>query len=220
MYNYPYQENFRSPDPAPLAHAYYRLLHAVPDAPAVDVYINGSLAVPALRYAHFTTYFRAPAGSYEVKVFPAGKRDKPVIETTLQLSPGAIYTIAAIGELSAPSLMPITEPPQPQARNYASVRFVHLSPNTPSVDITLPDGKKLFTDVRYKQVTDYSSVPQGHYTVQARITGTDKVILIVPNIRLLPNKIYSIYAIGKLNGKPPLQVLIPLDGSTYLRDGS
>ncbi|MDP4090307.1 MAG: DUF4397 domain-containing protein [Bacillota bacterium] len=217
MYYCPYQNQFRNPDPAPEAHSFYRLLHASPEAPAVDVYINGSLAAPGLKYAHFTSYFRAPAGSYDVKVYPAGKKDKPVIEAVLQLAPGTIYTVAAIGNLNNLSLMPISEPPQPQARNHASIRFIHLSPNTPAVDITLPDGKVLFSNVRYKDVTDYISVPQGHYTVQARAAGTDKVVLIVPNIHLLPNKIFSIYAIGKLNGKPPLQVLIPLDGSTYLR---
>lgn len=216
LYYCPYQNHFRSPEVNPSPPAHYRLLHAVPTAPPVDIYINGSLVAKALRYANFTSYFRASPGSYDVKIFPAGKKDKALLETSLQLSAGNIYTVAAIGDSKNISLLPINEPHVSQVKNYTSVRFSHLSPNAPALDISLPDGKNLFKDVKYKQTTDYLSLPQGHYTIRAKQAGTNKVLLIVPNIHLLPNKIYTIYAIGLLNGKPPIQVLIPLDGSTYL----
>lgn len=215
MFYCPYQNFSREPMPNPTP-SYYRLLHASPDAPQVDVYINGKLVAKNLKYLHFTSYIKAPGGVYEVKVYPAGKKDTPVIDTKLQLVPGSIYTVAAAGNLRDVSLLPILEPLPGPTPGYAMIRFSHLSPDTPPVDITLPDGKKLFQDVEFKETTGYIPVPPGNYTVQARLTGTSKVALIVPNINLQPNKIYTVYAVGKPIGTPPLQVLIPLDGSTYL----
>jgi hypothetical protein len=212
----PYHNYTREPVPNPVPSR-YRLLHASPDAPPVDIYINGKLVAQNLKYANFTNYLQAPGGIYEVKVFPTGKKDSPVINTRLQLIPGSIYTIAAVGNLRDVSLLPILEPLPGPTPGYAMIRFSHLSPGTPAVDITLPDGRKLFQDVEFKETTGYIPVPPGNYTIQARPTGTDKVALIVPSINLQGNKIYTIYAVGLLNGKPPLQVLIPLDGSTYLR---
>jgi hypothetical protein len=214
----PYQNFKRESTPKPL-QSYYRLLHAIPDAPAVDVYINGRLTAPNLRYSNFTNYFQAPGGIYEVKVYPAGKKTPVLIESNLQLVPSSIYTIAAVpdGSVGDGSLLPILEPLPGPTPGYAMIRFSHLSSGTPAVDITLPDGKILFKDVEFKDVTGYIPVPPGNYTVQARATGTNNVVLIVPNINLKPNKIYTVYAVGKPTGAPPLQVLIPLDGSTYLR---
>ena len=58
--------------------------------------------------------------------------------------------------------------------------------------------------------------PPSTYRLQARIAGTDQVILDVPNINLTANRYYTVYAVGLPVGQPPLQVLIPLDGQSYL----
>jgi len=84
------------------------------------------------------------------------------------------------------------------------------------VDITLPDGKILFKNVKYKESTDYIQVPPGTYTIEARPTGTTTTALYVPNITLKSQRFYTVYAIGLVNDKPGLQALIPLDGSSYL----
>lgn len=217
MFYCPYSGYSRAPVGTNPSDAFYRLLHASPDAPAVDVYINDRVVARNLKYANFTSYFKAPGGLYSVKVFPVGQTNKSVIDTKLQLVPGSVSSIAVVGNLGDISLLPILEPLQGPTTGYAMIRFSHLSPNTPTVDITLPDGKKLFKDVEFKETTGYIPLPPGNYTLQANPAGTDTPALIVPNINLLPNRIYTVYAVGKLNGKPPLQVLIPLDGSTYLK---
>ncbi|WP_139905397.1 DUF4397 domain-containing protein [Clostridium thermarum] len=216
MFYCPYQNFMREAVPKALP-TYYRLLNAMPDAPAIDVYINGKLTASNLRYANFTNYFQTPGGIYEIKVYPAGKKTPILIETNLQLMPNSIHTIAAVPNGDG-SLLPILEPLSGPTPGYSMVRFAHLSSEAPAVDIILPDGKILFSDVEFKEVTGYIPVPAGNYTIQAKISETNNIILIVPNIKLQPNKIYTVYVVGKPQGTPPLQVLIPLDGSTYLRD--
>ncbi|MFD3158418.1 DUF4397 domain-containing protein [Haloimpatiens sp. FM7330] len=195
---------------------YVRILHASPDAPPVDIYINNKLVVRRLSYKNFTEYLPLPSKIYNIKVFPTGTTDNPVINTNVFLPEEKIFTAAAIGPVEDISLKLIPEPRKPINPNKVMVRFIHLSPDAPPVDITLPDGTKIFDDVEYKEVTDYIEVDPGVYKIQAKIAGTDDVVLTVPRIHLKPNKFYSIYAVGFADGKPPLQVLIPLDGNTYL----
>lgn len=196
--------------------SYVRVLHAVPGAPAVDVYANGQLIAQNLMYRDFTDYLTVPSGNYKIEVYPAGTRDEALVTTTATLPGCSIVTVAAVGQLPSISLLPIAEPIEPIAPNMAKVRFTHLSPTAPNVDITLPDGTVLFSDVRFKETTQYVMVPPGIYNLQARIAGTDQVVLQVPNIQIEPNRFYTVYAVGLPGEEPPLQVLIALDGNSYI----
>ncbi|MCY6484632.1 DUF4397 domain-containing protein [Clostridium aestuarii] len=196
--------------------AFVRVFHASPDAPPVDIYANGKILVKNLKYKYFTEYLKIPAGNYNIKVFPAGKTTNPVIDTYLSIKPETIYTVAATGMLKDIKLLPFIDPILPMEDGKTYVRFGHLSPNTPRVDITLPDGTILFDDVGFEEITDYIPVAPKTYTIQAREAGTSNIALTIPNIKLKPNRFYTIYAVGLLGKKPPLQVLIPLDGNSYI----
>ncbi|MCY6370876.1 DUF4397 domain-containing protein [Clostridium ganghwense] len=196
--------------------SYIRIFHASPDAPPVDVYANGKLIARNLPYKNFTEYLQVPAGNYNIKVFPTGKTINPVIDTNVTLDPETIYTVAAADTLANLKLIPYVDPIIPKVKNKAYVRFGHLSPNTPNVDITLPDGKILFGDVGFEDLTNYIAVDPGVYTLQARPAGTSEVALTIPNIRFKEDRFYTVYAVGLLGETPPLQVLIPLDGNTYI----
>ena len=198
------------------ASSYIRLLHASPGAPAVDVYANDMLIAQNLAYRGFTPYLKVDPGEYRVAVYPTGTKTNAVIDTKLSIPPYTIYTVAAIGQLPNLSLLPVLDPRITIPPGMVMVRFVHLSPDAPAVDITTGDGTPLFTNVSYKHISNYIPVPPGTYTLQARITGTDDFVLHVPNVTLQPNRFYSVYAIGLAADEPTLQVLIPLDGNSYL----
>lgn len=216
-YPYQYPEYSRVPEKPTSNFSFIRILHASPDAPAVDIYANGNPIARNLAYKGFTPYVKVPSGSYNIKVFPAGKKVNPVIDANLEIPGKSIFTIAAINKLANISLLPILEPLHTANPGFAMVRFVHLSPSAPPVDITLPNGQKLFKDVEFKEVTGYIPLRPGNYSLQARQTGTNKVVLVIPNIVFKPKKLFTIYAIGLTEGTPPLQVLIPQDGGSYLK---
>lgn len=197
--------------------SYIRILHASPNTPSVDIYANNMLFAKNVIYREFTPYISVPSGQYNITIFPSGKMSNPILIKKITIPDNSISTVAAVDYLGNLDLMIIPEPSQPIPSNKTMIRFVHLSPNTPSVDITLPNNTKLFEDVSYKEVTDYIPVPAGTYTLEAHPTGDDEVILYVPNIKLKLNRFYTVYAIGLIENKPPLQVLIPLDGNTYLK---
>ncbi len=101
-----------------------------------------------------------------------------------------------------------THPRDAKMPQKAKVRFIHFSPNAPAVDITLPNGTVLFKNVPYKGVTDYIEIAPGTYTLQVRPTGTERVVLTIPNFVIRPNEEKSIYAIGLVNGTPGLEAVV------------
>lgn len=185
-----------------------RVFHAVPNAPAVDVYANDNLIVRNLAYKETSPYLPVPSGNYNIKVYPTGETTNPVIDSKVFVPENSIYTIAAIGELPDISLYPIQEPISPNNTGMACVRFIHLSPNAPPVDIKLPDGTVVFSNIPYKGMACYTCVPSGTYTFRVTPAGTDDVVLTVPNVRLNANTLYTIYAVGLVGEEPALEAIL------------
>lgn len=192
--------------------SYVRLLHASPDAPPVDVYVNGRLIAKKLAYKQITNYLSVPPGTYKVDIYPAGQRMNPVISTDLSVMPNTVSTIAAVGNLADIDLLVIKEEYMPKInREKSYVRFVHLSPNAPAVDITLPDGTKLFENVAFTEYTDYIETEPGTYTLQVKPAGSNQVVLTVPNVKLMPGTINTAYAVGLVGEEPGLEAIFSTD---------
>lgn len=193
--------------------SYVRILHASPDAPSVDIYANGNIIAKNLAYKQLTDYVEVKPGEYIIQVYPAGEKTNPVIDTKLKVPAENSFTIAAVGMLSDISLLPIMEMYMPMVDKRKSyIRFAHLSPNAPAVDITLPDGTSVFSEVSYKEYTDYLYVTPGNYTLQVKPAGSDDVVLTVPNVKLSPGTIYTVYAVGLVGKEPSLDAIISVDG--------
>jgi hypothetical protein len=196
--------------------SYIRVLHAAPLTGGIDVYENGNNIAGNLRYRGFTPYIKLPPKRYNINAYTAGTSTNPLSSRTVDISPGGIYTLAAIGTPPNVELYPISDVRPQMQSGMANIRFVNLSPDTPPVDVVLPDGRVLFSNTGYRGITNYIPAAPGRYTLEAKVTGTNRIILTVPNIVLRQDKNYTFYLVGLSRGEPGLQLLIPLDGSTYL----
>lgn len=188
-----------------------RVLHAVPDAPNVDIYVNDEMIAKDLGFGENTPYIRVPAGKHHISLYVAGTKDSPVLTNSLVVVPNSATTVAAAGTLDTIGFLAIPDSPMSIPSGKAMVRFSHLSPNAPAVDITLPDGTVLLDDVSFKELTSYIAVSPMSYTLQVRPAGTSEVVLSVPNVRLQPNTAYTVYALGFAGREPELEALLLTD---------
>lgn len=193
--------------PAKPANSYIRVFHAVPNAPAVDIYANDNLLVEKLAYKGLSPYLPVASGNYNIKVYPSGQMTNPVVDTDVYIPQNSVFNVAAIGALPNITLYPIAEPISAQNSGGPCVRFVHLSPNAPAVDVKLADGTIVFSNTSYKGITNYTCIPSGTYTFQVTPAGTNDVVLTVPNVKLDPNNYYTIYAIGLVGNSPALEAI-------------
>lgn len=188
-----------------------RVFHAAPQAPNVDVYVNDQMVFSNLAFGDFTRYVYLDEGEYNVSVYLAGQKDRPVINQMVDVPSQQIFTIAATGNLDNLGLLVIPDKvSKSPSQNYSSVRVIHLSPNAPGVDI-LVDGDTLFEDISFGEGTDYVDLNPGTYNVNV-VLNTDKSVVLPLKITLNPDKIYTIYIIGN---PPTLQAVQVVDGNTY-----
>ena len=203
-----------APEVPAQADARVRVIHASPDAPAVDVLVNGSDVFTDTAFGDITDYTVVPAGTYTVTLEPA-VGGAPVFTETLVVEGGTDYTVAAAGTFAttdavAFELLPLVDDNRVPALNKSRVRFVHLSPDGPAVDIAVTDGPILFSSIGYKEVGDYVEIAAGTYDVEVRLAGT-QVALLTDSVTASPNNVYTAFAIGLAFGTPPVQALPSLD---------
>ena len=79
--------------------AFVRVVHASPDAPNVDVWVDGETVLTDVPFTAVSDYLTLPAGTYNVQVTATGSTD-PVIDADLTLEAGTSYTVAATGLLA------------------------------------------------------------------------------------------------------------------------
>ena len=191
-----------------------RVVHASPDAPAVDVWVNESVAFSHAPFKGITDYAELAPGSYQVQVTPTGATEPVVIDATLDLTGGTDYTVVAVGELANIEPLVLVDNNSAPAAGKAHVRFVHASPDAPAVDIAVADGGPvLFANVPFKGTGDYLPVDAGTYDLEARLAGTDTVALSVPGVSLADGTVYTIFAMGLAGGEPALTAVPSVDAS-------
>lgn len=189
-----------------------RVFHASPQAPEVDVYVDGNLAFSNLEFKEFTKYVYLDEGNHNVEVYLAGTKESPVISQIVDVPDREMITVAAIGNLDELSLLAIPDDVSKEVSDsYSTFRVIHLSPDAPAVDI-LEGEETLFEDVEFGEGTDYVEVEPGKYNVKIALSSDGKVVLPL-EIRLNQNRIYTIYAVGDAANLSAIQ---SVDGNTYI----
>jgi hypothetical protein len=174
-----------------------RVAHLSPDAPPVDVYVDGTVVLQNVAFQAVSGYLGLDAGSHRVEVTAAGERESVVIDATLELESGNAYTVAATGLFTEGDLKPIVTVDQVQTLgDMARVRFNHTSPDAPPVDIAVTGGDVIFPGVAFRQSSNYLDLPAATYDLEVRLAGTDTVVLPLPGIALAAGTNYDVFAIG------------------------
>lgn len=190
-----------------------RVVHASPDAPAVDVLVNDAAAFSNAPFKGITQYASLDPATYNVKVVPTGATTPVVIGADLTLE-AKDYTVVAVGKLANIEPLVLADNNSAPAAGKAHVRFVHASPDAPAVDIAVAGGGPvLFSNIAFKGVGDYLPVDAGTYDLEVRLAGSDTIALSVPGVQLNEGTVYTIFAMGLAGGTPALQAVPSVDAA-------
>lgn len=116
-----------------------RIVHAISDAPDVDVHANAITAQPAvseLAFPDFTGYLNLAAADYEAFVTAAGGMDA-VLNAEFSLQDGDVFSVMAVGLLEdgTPANLFLAAEDNRRVATEARVRIFHASPMAGEVDI-------------------------------------------------------------------------------------
>lgn len=177
-----------------------RIVHASPDAGAVDVYVGETPISQGLQFGASSTFAPAANGEQQIRVVPAGGAvDQAVIDTTQELTNDDAYQVTVTG-LSADDDLEATVTGvdlRPLPANQARVRVVHASPDLDAVDVAVAGGETPFEEIEYRGESGYVVVDAGMYTFQLREAEGDTLLLEAPDVQIEAGMVYDIVAIGQ-----------------------
>jgi hypothetical protein len=188
--------------PAAAGTAMVRVLHASPDAPPVDIYLDGAKVgdpLAGLAFGTISPYVEVPSGPHAVKVCAtADETVCPIDVPELTLDPDGRYTVAATNVLASIEAKVIADRGTADP-TQALVRFVHLSADTPAVDVLTQDDATVAAGLEYPNATDYLPLAPGSYDLKVCAAADHTVCPIdPPAVDLTAGQVLSVFAIGSL----------------------
>ena len=186
--------------------AQVRVAHMSPNAPNVDVYVDGSAVLEDVPFGAVSSYLEVPAGERGVEITAAGDADTVVFDGNVPVESATAYTIAAAGEIGDDAGQPfqplvLTDDNSDPGDDSARLRVVHASPDAPAVDVTAGGGDTvLFDGVAFGE-SGYTTVPANDYTVEIRgdTEGNDGEVVADFDVSLDGGEVYTAFAAGYLS---------------------
>ena len=188
-----------------------RVAHFSPDAPSIDVYVDGKKKLTNVPYQAVSDYLALPAGNHTFDIRAAGSpaTGAAVVTASQSLVASKNYTVAAIGALSAISGKVFEDDVTPPAAGKSKVRLIHAATDVPEVDVAVKGGQTIVSKLGLGQASAYSELAAGSYDLEIRGTGTTNVLLAKP-VTLQAGGVYTIAAVGGGDKAPTLRGFVDL----------
>lgn len=200
------------------SQANLRVVHASPDAPNVDVVVDGKTVLTNVAYETGSDYLKVDTGSRRIQVRPTGTTAN-VIDTTLSTSKNDYYSVLAVGRVSDSTLtaLALTDDNTAPASGNFKLRLVHASPSAGPVDIYIGapgsgvGGTPTLTNVPFKAASQYFSEPAGSYEVYITPTGSKTVAIDTGSLSFAAGQIRTAVALDASGGGTPLTAVVLKD---------
>jgi hypothetical protein len=201
------------------------VLHGSPDAPAVDVFVGGTMTelVDNLSFSELSPAVQVPPAMYDLDVKVAASGAPAATVTTPDLMAGERYLVVASGFVGGDqpgfTVLPLGdgfgEDPA------ALVRVVHASPDAPPVDVGLVDGMGFtavgsFSNLSFGAASAAvgQSVPAASLTLGVAATGSTSPVATFDVSPTSGLKAFAVAA-GSLSGTGEGFRLVLIDTSVF-----
>jgi hypothetical protein len=212
-----------SEDPLPaVTKSKIRVVHAAADAPAVNVNVDNVTAITALNYKSASVYAEVNSGERDIRVIAPSLSNAEVFGQKLTLAENVNYSVFAVGPVTAGKVSVIlsTDMNTPVA-GKAKIRFAHMSPDAPIVDIRTADGTPLFANAGTKTVSNYIEVDPGTVSLKVTTQGGATTLFEFEPVTLAAGQVYTAVAMGTVDATDaiPVSVRVFVDtdqGNTFV----
>jgi hypothetical protein len=184
------------------------------DAPAVDFYVDGQKAWSDIGYKTVSQYINVTAGNHTITVRTAGQPNSaPLAEGQQSIDANSFFTGIAAGKISQQKVAFYPDSLSTPAAGKSMVRFVHLAPEVPGVDVKVVNGPTLFTNIAFLGSSQYAAVDAGTYNLALYPTGASSPTLFTANgVEVPPGVIAT--AIGSGGVGVPVELVKVLDAAS------
>lgn len=196
-----------------------RIVHASPDAPAVDIYVNGGKVLENLPFREYSEYLSLPTGTYNVEIKVAGTNTL-VKQISVPVQAGKDYTAIAVGYAGSGrtpgfDVMLLEDDNSAPADGRIKLRVAHTAPGAPAVDVyvttpfeTLEGKQPVLTNVPFKAASGYLTVPIGMYQARVVVAGTKTIAIDSHRLVTWGGMIRTIIAVDSAGGGAPFDLIL------------
>lgn len=195
-------------------NASVRILHASPDAPAVDIAVDGDVILTGVAFQQGTGYLSLAAGQREVSILVGGTE---ILSEVFALDAGSSYSIIAQGPAASLALKPLDETAR-RSNGTIDVTVVHASPAAGEVDVsvtapsdTLPTTPTL-DNVPFGADATLESVVSGDYRVRVTPGAGGDVVYDSGTLPVAAD--VTAVAVNSTKGASPVSLLVWADSDT------
>lgn len=174
-----------------------RVVHAGYDLGAVDVYLDGELAIEALDYGAITEYVVLESGDHLVQVTAAGSpASEAIIDTRVTLDPDAPHTVIGIGPADAPDIIVIIDDHSAPADGMVRLSLVNATTDGVAVSLAAADGNAVVDTVPSADASEFVELTSGAYDFAVTSEDTGEEIATITGVSLDAGGIYSVFVMG------------------------
>ena len=197
-----------------------RIVHAAPDTPPVDVYVNDAQVAQNLEFGTATEYAVVPSGTGRgVRVTPTGAPvEEAIIDWSFDLEAGQAYEMLATGAADNLELNITGTDLRPVAEGQARLRVYHASPDAGAVDVGVAGQEEnLFEGVDFRTATEYIVLDAGDYPIEVRPGGEDLTVALQADVPVDEGVTYDLIVIGRPDDQT--LALLPLLAPVAIQTG-
>lgn len=189
-----------------------RVIHNSPDAPAVDVKLNGDSIVENVSYLGASDFLSVNSGATHIQVVAAGT-DTAVINADVTLNEGGKYTVIASDKLASIRPIILTSTKIKPANGNLLVRVSHGAPSAPAVDVyvtaanaSLAEASPVLSGVPFGTTSQFLEIPSGEYQLRVTLAGTKTVAIDSGAVALNAESILTVLARDAVGGGAPFSL--------------
>lgn len=125
----------------PNEQSFIRFLHAAPNLPNVDVYVELLSVAVDVGFSRFTEQSGIVAGTYNLRIVPTDNpvETVPLYQTTLSIAGGQSLLLILTGTADALSLITFDETSQPLRSTQSRLNIIHAIPRGPDFTVQKDD---------------------------------------------------------------------------------
>ena len=187
-----------------------RILNASTGYQPFYVYIGNWMVASGLANGDITSYVQAASGTQTITV--SGANGYVYIQKPVQVRASSSMTIAIINTASGLDIMEISDISCNAPSGTSCLRTCNLSQNLGPFDVSIGNQNNsyvAFTNVRYREVTPYTSFYPGWYQLYIARTGAfPSTYLATAAANMSANNSYTLYIFNAPNATDGLRTMV------------
>lgn len=182
------------------------VVNASPNGTNIDVAVNNTVFVSNLAYPNNTGYKAVAASNANIVVTPTGGTTA-ILNGTMLLEKNTSYTFYVVDSSHERKASFTKDDLTAPSSGKAKVRLLHLSPNSPNIDVSINGtsnasfNNRGFNDFMVNAMYhSFTEIDAGAVNLQVKLAGTSTVVATLPAVTVTAGKIYTFIIKGFTGG--------------------